>query len=102
MPGTAAPPEEAFADGCRRLGFDAGQCAEKVRTCSRQLLLHCNLLLDAEAHVHKCEGHVAELDALVSAGHAVEVCFQWKLEAQEALKRGLAGLALRLELYARQ
>ena len=81
--------------------YTVEQCAERVRTSSRQLLLHCNLLLDCDLGVQRAEGHLTELDGLVRTSNAVEVSFRWKLDAHDALKRALVALALRLELYAR-
>ena len=95
------PPAEAFAARCRQMGHAIGQIAERVRTSSRALLLHCNLLLDSESALKRAGAHLDELDALVRSSKAVEVSFRWKLEAHATMKKCLCALALRLELYVR-
>ena len=95
------PAAEAFASRCRSLGHSLLQCKERVRTSSRQLLLHCNLLLDCELAVKRAERHLKELEELVSSSKALEVSYRWKLEGTGALQRALIALALRLELYTR-
>jgi hypothetical protein len=100
-PDDELPPAEAFAMKCRTLGHSIDQSAERARTSSRQLLLHCNLLLDCDAAVHKSVGHLSELHGLVTSSKAVEVSHRWRQDAHVALRRALIGLSLRLELYAR-
>ena len=55
MPERQQPPAEAFATRCRAMGHSITQCTERVKTSSRQLLLHCNLLLDCQGAVHTAE-----------------------------------------------
>ena len=95
------PPAEAFAARCRKHGHSIEHAAESVRTSSRKLLLHCNLLVDCQQAVEKAEGELRAVDDLVRRSAGLEVSVQWRRDAHAGLKKALIVLCMRLELYVR-